>query len=216
MGCDSLYMDWKAEHGIVLSIWALWCLLHSALVDPAVTSRLEKRLGGLFAFYRPAYNLFSLLTVLTLAGWALAIDSAPVLRWGGPLRLVQVPMLAAALFLFAAGAREYPLRDFLGLTPRAPGEGDGRKIATRGILGAIRHPWYAGGILLLWAREAGVFGLVLNLLLSAYFVAGAFHEERTLLERHGEAYRRYRGEVSMFFPWKWLRRRVKRLSGTGG
>ncbi|MEJ5357357.1 MAG: NnrU family protein [Desulfobacterales bacterium] len=208
-------MDWNAEHGIVLGLWALWCLLHSVLVDPAVTSRLEKRRGDLFAFYRPAYNLFSLLTVLPLAGWTLAIDSAPVLRWSGPLRLVQACLLAAAVFLFAAGAREYPLRDFLGIPGGPRKEKEGRRLATRGILGAIRHPWYAGGILLLWAREAGVFGLAWNLLLSAYFVAGAFHEEHTLLELHGEAYRRYRGEVSMFFPWKWLRRRMKRNAGTG-
>ncbi len=202
-------MAWTTEHGICLGLWILWCLLHSALVDPEVTSRLEKRLGERFALYRLAYNLFSLLSVLPLAAWTLTIDAAPVFRWSGAWRLGQAALLAAAAFLFAAGARKYPLRDFLGIPSRSRKPGNEPTIAGGGILAVIRHPWYAGGILLVWAREVSLFGLALNLLLSAYFVAGALHEERKLVRVHGEAYRRYRGEVSMFFPWKWLRRRIK-------
>ncbi len=207
-------MDWTLEHGACLALWAIWCVLHSAFAHPGGRAGRPRR-GGRVDSYRLAYNLASLLTLAPLAAWTLAIDTGPILRWEGPLRAVQAALVAAAASLFAAGARVYPLGNFLGVGRGGGTESAGQPLVTRGVLGMVRHPWYAGGILLVWAREASPFGLVLNLLLSAYFVAGAFREERTLLRRHGDDYRRYREEVSMFFPWKWLRRRLCRRAGTG-
>ena len=208
-------MEWRLDHGACLALWALWCVLHSAFAGPA-TAAGRPLGGGRCDGYRLAYNLGSLLTLLPLAAWTLAIDTDPLFRWAGPLRAAQAVLVATGGVLFAAGARQYPLGAFLGIARGDRNEKNGRPFVTRGVLGAIRHPWYAGGILVLWAREASAFGLALNLLLSAYFVAGAFHEEQTLLRRYGEAYRRYREEVSMFFPWKWLRRRLRRRGNPGG
>lgn len=201
-------MEWRLDHGVCLALWALWCVLHSAFAESATEAgRLLG--GGRFDGYRLAYNVVSLLTLLPLTAWTFAIDTAPLFRWAGSLRAVQAVLIATGVFLFVAGGRQYPLGTFLGFARGDRNEKTGGPFVTRGVLGAIRHPWYAGGILVLWAREASAFGLALNLLLSAYFVAGAFHEEQTLLRRHGEAYRRYREDVSMFFPWKWLRRRLR-------
>ena len=42
--------------------------------------------------------------------------------------------------------------------------------------------------------------LTFNLLATVYFYAGALHEERSLQEEFGEAYRAYRQHVPMFIP----------------
>lgn len=76
-----------------------------------------------------------------------------------------------------------------------------------GILSAVRHPWYTGGMLIVWARPLDTAAVMTNLVVCGYFVAGAYLEERKLKVQFGEAYRDYQRQVSMFFPFKWVRKK---------
>ena len=122
-------------------------------------------------------------------------------------------MLLLAIYLFWAGARHYDLLQFLGFRNI---QNDAAcslisancELETAGILGIVRHPWYAGGILVLWSRNLDGSALVVNLVLTAYFIVGAWLEERKLLAQFGDAYRIYQRDVSMLFPLKWLRAKV--------
>ena len=65
----------------------------------------------------------------------------------------------------------------------------------------VRHPLYAGLLLSLWSVPRMTAGRLLFALgLSAYIVIGALFEERDLLVRFGDRYRRYRDEVGMLWP----------------
>jgi protein-S-isoprenylcysteine O-methyltransferase Ste14 len=68
----------------------------------------------------------------------------------------------------------------------------------------IRHPWYAGLILLLWARDLDIAGLIVSGVLTVYIFVGTLLEERKLVHEFGDAYREYQRRVSMFVPIKWL------------
>jgi protein-S-isoprenylcysteine O-methyltransferase Ste14 len=68
----------------------------------------------------------------------------------------------------------------------------------------IRHPWYAGLVLLLWARDLDIAGLVVSSVLTVYILIGTLLEERKLVHEFGDAYRDYQRRVSMFVPIKWL------------
>jgi len=76
---------------------------------------------------------------------------------------------------------------------------------TRGILGVIRHPWYAGGMVIIWARDLDVSAIVTNLILTGYFIVGTVLEERKLSVEFPEAYKEYQQKVSMFLPYQWLK-----------
>jgi protein-S-isoprenylcysteine O-methyltransferase Ste14 len=71
---------------------------------------------------------------------------------------------------------------------------------TTGILGVVRHPWFAGGLLIIWARPIDMAILVTNVVLSTYLVLGAVLEERKLVAEFGDEYREYQEKVSMFLP----------------
>jgi len=63
-------------------------------------------------------------------------------------------MLAASVFFFVAGARQYDGLGFLGLRQLRSGSScaglsDTCALNTKGILGVVRHPWYAGGVLII-------------------------------------------------------------------
>jgi protein-S-isoprenylcysteine O-methyltransferase Ste14 len=78
---------------------------------------------------------------------------------------------------------------------------------TSGILSVIRHPWYTGGILIIWSSDMYLSTLLVNIVVSIYFVVGSFLEERKLLLAFGDRYREYQKNVSMLIPYKWLMRK---------
>lgn len=205
-------MELAFKHLFITALWIIWCCCHSLMIAPGVTGRLKQRLGDRFRFYRLFFNAFALATFLPLAAYSLAIDETPVIAWEGALAVVKYGLLSLSLFLFAAGARQYRLSTFLGLdrirgAKSDPGLPARPAFATAGILAVIRHPWYAGGLLFIWARDLGLTALLVNLVFSVYLVAGAFLEERKLVKEFGDDYRRYQNRVSMFFPWKWIKKK---------
>jgi protein-S-isoprenylcysteine O-methyltransferase Ste14 len=156
------------------------------------------------------YNLVAVVTVIVplYMGWQLRAKL--VFEWHGWLRPVQVALVLAAVAFFGAGARQYDMRQFLGLRQITDDEdscatiGESCSVETRGVLGLVRHPWYSGGMLIIWARDLDAAALLTNLVLTAYFIVGALLEERRLVREMGEEYRRYQREVPMFWPWRWV------------
>jgi hypothetical protein len=193
------------EYILLAVIWTVWCTLHSLLISPGATGFLKHRLGDRYRFTRVAFNAIAILSLVPVVGYSHTLSGDPLISWDGTWRLVQIPMLAFSLWLFAAGAREYDLRQFLGIrqiAERESAKGLTRSggIGTAGILGRVRHPWYSGSILIIWSRNIDTAALVTNLVLTAYLVTGALLEERKLVSEFGEEYMKYQRKVPMLIP----------------
>lgn len=192
-------------------LWIVWCALHSALISLAVTESLRKRFPRGFRFYRIFYNLFAAVSLIPVLIYAFSLRSEPIVAWSGLWMIVPVLLAAAALVLFAAGARRYDFARFIGLRQIKDEKScsvltDDCSLDTSGVLSVVRHPWYSGGILIVWARPLDPAAIVTNLVLCGYFVVGAILEERKLSAQFGRQYAVYRRRVSMLFPVKWVRR----------
>jgi methanethiol S-methyltransferase len=192
--------------------WVVWCALHSALISMPVTEYLKRKLGDGFRFYRLLYNAFSLITLIPVLLYSISIRQEPIFRWEGPLAIIQYLLLIASIGLFITGGRNYSLFQFLGIAQIKNG-GTNRslsgynKFIVSGIHRTIRHPWYLGGMMIVWARDLGLSAILNNLVIDSYFIIGAILEERKLEREFGAQYREYQRKVSMFFPFKWLRAR---------
>jgi protein-S-isoprenylcysteine O-methyltransferase Ste14 len=141
------------------------------------------------------------------------LREAPIFRWEGPLGLVQVFLLAVSVYLFVAGGRHYSWAWFWGISQiKAGGAGrsldDSSTFVVSGVHRIIRHPWYLGGILIVWAQDMSASTILINMVISVYFMIGAVLEERKLVIEFGEKYREYQRSVSMLFPWRWLTARI--------
>lgn len=197
------------KYAFLALIWLVWCFFHSALISLRVTGYLKQRLGDRFRYYRLVYNAFSLITLIPVVLYPDSLRSEPFFDWDGAWKALQGFILAVSVFFFLAGARQYDGLSFLGLRQLRSGsscEGLSETCAlnTKGVLGVVRHPWYAGGIMIIWARELDLSVVVTNVILTGYFIVGAFLEERKLLVEFPETYKEYQKKVSMFFPYRWL------------
>jgi protein-S-isoprenylcysteine O-methyltransferase Ste14 len=206
-------MEISVKHLYAVMGWILWCTLHSTLISTTVTDFAKKKLGGDFRFYRLFYNVVSIVTLVPVVYYSHMLREAPIFRWEGSLGIVQVFLLVVSVYLFAAGGRHYSWARFWGISQIEAGRA-GRSIAdsstfvVSGIHQIIRHPWYLGGILIIWAQDLSASTIMINMVISVYFMIGAVLEERKLVIEFGEKYLEYQKSVSMLFPWRWLTARI--------
>ena len=199
---------------VLISLWGVWCFLHSFLINPAVTGFVQKRFEKSYRYYRIFFNSIALVSLIPILIYSFSIKRMPVFRWEGPFLIVQVLLVVLALLLFIGGARSYDFARFLGIRQVRENSAcsiltDDCRLSTDGILGMVRHPWYAGGILIVWARNLDMTAILTSLVISGYFLIGTFLEEKKLISEFGEKYVDYQQQVSMFFPFKWIKQKLK-------
>ena len=107
-----------------------------------------------------------------------------------------------ALVLLVALIQTGPFA-FLGLSQPFVGNQNRETILhTEGLYAWVRHPLYTGGLLILWlSTMMSVNIFAFNLGISAYFLLGAYFEERKLLKIFGQDYQDYKQKTPMFIPW---------------
>ena len=201
------------ELALLSVAWIAWGGLHSALITPRVSGWVRARWGRWAPCYRLFFNTISVVTIVPVLIFEMSLRTEPLLAWSGPLRIAQVAVWVACAVLLILGARVYDVWDFLGFRQIAnimaePLEPEERELVTTGVLGFVRHPWYMATIMLLWSQDQDPACLVSNVILTAYIVAGTFLEERKLVVEFGDQYHEYQRNVSMLFPWKWLKHRL--------
>ncbi len=181
--------------------------MHSFLISTGFTVLMKERLGRMYSYYRLIYAIFSLFSLVPVLYFQLHLEEKILFVWPWPWSAVKYFLYAAALLLFYGGFRVYDIQYMLGIkqirTMRDKKEKDRVQFTTAGILGYVRHPWYSGTILLVWAY--GVItdvSLVSKVVLTVYILVGTLLEEKKLIREYGEQYLAYREKVPMLIPWK--------------
>jgi len=197
------------QYVILAILWVLWCGLHSALIASPVTNHVKARFPEGHRYYRILYNVISVMTLIHVILYSMSISGPLIIRYEGSGRLIQLSLFLIAHIFFVAGAKSYDIPQFLGVR-QIRGENtcnvltDDCSLDTTGILGVVRHPWYTGGMIIIWARNLDMAGLVTNLMLTGYFIIGTYLEERKLVSQFGQEYVDYQQRVSKFVPTKWI------------
>ncbi len=192
---------------LLIVLWIAWCVLHSLLITTAVRQWFEGKGGAWLGLYRLGYVGFSLATLAPLLWYSQMLPQRQLAALPLWAQALPVLLFVYALALFVGGARVYDLHSFLGLaqwrayqTGRTPGPPAFRQT---GILRHVRHPWYGGGIALLWAMpDLTAVSLAIRTILTAYLILGALLEERKLKAEFGQTYQDYCRRTPMLFPWK--------------
>jgi methanethiol S-methyltransferase len=196
---------------IILAIlWITFCVLHSELISITLTSFIKQKIGDSYRFYRLFYNIFSIATLIPVLVYTASIKQLPFFVWSGYLLPVKYGLLFVGILCFVMGSRHYNFGQFFGFTQIKEGKNQALinktgKLSSRGILGIVRHPFYAGIYPLIWSNDLDITSLIVNIILSIYVLIGTLLEERKLILEFGDAYRAYQQKVSMLFPVKWIK-----------
>ncbi|HOW57924.1 MAG TPA: isoprenylcysteine carboxylmethyltransferase family protein [Smithellaceae bacterium] len=198
------------------ALWLLFCFMHSALISIPFINRLKQKTGNYYRFYRLFYNIFSLVTLIPVLLYAASIKQPPFFVWDGYLLAVKYLLFGTGILCFVTGARHYSLGQFSGLAQIREETNHGLMnknggLSTNGILGVVRHPFYAGIFPLIWSHDLDITVLITNVILSIYVIIGTLLEERKLIAEFGDAYREYQQRVSMLFPVQYFGRKITSL-----
>lgn len=203
------------QYFILSILWILFCVIHSGLITTTVTKIAKNSLKNNYRFYRLFYNFIAIITFLPIIYYSEFINSYNVISWQDNLKTIQYLTIFIALLLFWSGAKQYNMAQFIGIAQIFHKEktttlSNSGNISNKGILGLIRHPWYTGTFLLLWAREFTIKTIIVNIILSIYLIVGTYLEERKLILEFGNEYQLYKTKVSMFIPFKWIQQKLRK------
>jgi uncharacterized membrane protein len=208
--CQEVNCDVEVCMGSLLELglgWAAWCACHSLLISPRVERWIKGRLGSRAGAFRLLYNLFSMISLAPIIWMHWRLRGPWLVAWRGGWIAIPAALNLAAIAFFVLGAMAHNNSDFLGVRSAVTAmKGASQEIqddlSTGGVLGWVRHPWYAGTLLLLWGHDLDAAGLVTSALLSVYVLVGTLLEERKLVTAFGDDYRDYQRRVPMFIPRK--------------
>jgi len=149
----------------------------------------------------PRYRLlYSLTAIVATAAWAFYVHQlpdTPLYQTDGMLWWLLASVQALGLVVALAAFQPIDGLVFLGLR-KAKSSTD--PFIERGIYRWLRHPMYAGAMLILLAMpEQSWNGLHFTLVICLYFIIGSRYEETRMLTEHSE-YEAYRRRVPAFIP----------------
>ena len=191
---------------IIALIWIAYCTLHSYLISIRFTRFIKARLKSYYAFYRLFYVLSSIFLLLPVYYFTQKLQSEIIITYVPPWSVIRYTLIAFSLLVFLkAFLFDYDFLSFLGIRQAFNFRRnniiheDGLK--KTGLLGIVRHPMYSAVILFLWCQTFRLTDIVVNTMLTLYFVIGTILEERKLLLEFGDAYIRYQQEIPMLIPF---------------
>jgi protein-S-isoprenylcysteine O-methyltransferase Ste14 len=201
------------KYFILAVLWITFCATHSALISITFTNILKQKTGNAYSFHRLFYNTFSIATLIPVVLYTLSIKQQPFFVWNGYLLPIKYILMAAGILFFIMGAQRYSFSQFAGIRQIRKGIEHNLinktgKLSSSGILGAVRHPFYAGLFPLIWARNLDMAFFIVNIILSVYLIIGIILEECKLVLEFGDAYREYQQKVSMLFPLKFIKAKL--------
>lgn len=189
------------DHALYALAWASFAVGHSILAGDAMKAAMAPLFGR---GYRLVYNGVALIhigAVWALGKCILAADVAPFER---PLALVVLQIglafLGAVVLLWALSG--YDRGRFVGTAQLKDQDApDDEPLRISGLNKHVRHPLYAGAILLLAGLIADPFSAATAIWGSLYFIFGGKIEERRLHARYGAAYAEYVARTPMLIPF---------------
>lgn len=162
---------------------------------------MERILDGNFKFYRPAYSIFSFLTLLLVLWYQFTIPTAQLFRLS-LFRFVPGMILALpGLVIMAVCVRKY-FYELSGLQSLQQ-EKVKMTLQQKGLHKYVRHPLYFGTLLFIWGLLL-IFPFLNNLIacvvITGYTLVGIELEEKKLKIEYGNEYAEYAKRVPKLIP----------------
>lgn len=189
----------KLSYILLAILWGVYFSLHSMLARSRVKEQLRQRAPAVAKHYRLLYNLLAIGGLAGIFYFSLQISEG---RWFPPvtgIRFVSLALASWGVIIIRLCFKQYSVKEFL--LGRAADKRE--RLKTDGLLRYVRHPMYAGLLLVLigfWLYVPTTANLITVVLAAVYILIGIQLEERSLIRRYGEEYLKYKKRVPMLVP----------------
>ncbi|MEO6328658.1 MAG: isoprenylcysteine carboxylmethyltransferase family protein [Ginsengibacter sp.] len=188
-------------HLWLIILWAGYCVLHSFLAGIKIKKQIQKFMGLSFKYYRPAYSIFSAITLVLILWFQYSIVSPQLFSRTALLYLsgfvIGIPGLV--LMLICINKYFYELSGLQAIQHSSVKQ----TLHQSGLHKYVRHPLYLGTLLFIW----GLFlifpvlsNLIAALIITLYVLIGIRIEEKKLLLEYGNSYLEYSKKVPKIVP----------------
>lgn len=185
------------KYVILIALWVLYFILHSALASAGAKSFFERILKNAFRFYRILYSVIATLGLLALLLFNASIASPLLFKSEGLIRYLCLMLTTSGVIVISRAFREYRFSSFIGLRQEV------MEFNRTGILKHVRHPIYSGTILIVIGFllfNPTVATLISVCCILAYLPFGIYLEEKKLIKQFGDRYLSYKKDVPSVFP----------------
>jgi methanethiol S-methyltransferase len=183
------------EHYAILILgWACYFFMHSFLAS----NRIKKSFHGQnSSAYRLIYSLISIIGLFCLLYINGSRNAPKLFNSEGVVRYCSMMLATFGVMVILQAFKQFSLKKFVGLN------GVDEEFRTTGILKHIRHPLYAGTILIVlgfFFFSPTTSTVVSMMCIFLYLPIGIYLEERKLVKKYGDQYLNYKKQVPMLFP----------------
>lgn len=191
-------------------IFLLFCTTHSLFASVRFKRWTFGHIPGLSAYYRLLYNSIS---VILLIIWFISLPQHNVLyRFDGVLLYGMAAIQLSFLYLGIRSLLSHNGMEFFGIKQflnkwqknRNPGyldEIEKGELVRKGFYRYMRHPMYTfvmGVLVFSPVMTNNLFYTIV--IVGLYFWIGTYFEEKNLVKRFGEEYKKYQQDVPKFIP----------------
>jgi protein-S-isoprenylcysteine O-methyltransferase Ste14 len=187
---------------IVILLWISYFIIHSFFASNAVKQFFERKHTSLYKYYRITYVSFAVGFLLFILFFQSAVNHQYFYQRNTISTLIGLILATWGLLIIKSAFKFYDMKEFLGFQ-QLRGDLEEQAFLRAGILNLVRHPIYTGTILLLagyFIFDPSLVNLVTVLCMFAYILIGIKLEEKKLLKRFGDQYKKYQDDVPMLFP----------------
>jgi protein-S-isoprenylcysteine O-methyltransferase Ste14 len=200
---QDIRMTMPSSAAVMIAYFVIFGLTHSLLADPRAKMVVRNALGqATDRWYRLVYVILSAVAVLPFFYILAFMPDRTLYTVLAPWKWLMMAGQAMCVIAVVAALKQTGFSYFFGLSqpfsdrPEEPGT-----LVTGGFYCHIRNPLFFFGTVFLWLFPFMTVNLLtFNIAATVYFYIGALHEERSLLEEFGDAYKAYRQRVPMIIP----------------
>ena len=188
---------------VMIAYFVIFGLTHSLLADPRAKRAVRRAVGqAADRWYRLVYVILSAVAILPFFYILAFMPDRTLYVVPAPWKWLMMAGQAISVIAVVAALKQTGFFYFFGLSqpfsdrPEEPGT-----LVTGGFYCHIRNPLFFFGTVFLWLFPFMTVNLLtFNILSMVYFCIGALHEERSLVEEFGDAYKAYKQRVPMIIP----------------
>ncbi len=195
---------------IIVILFFLFSYSHTWLASNKIKKKIVENVGNKIAYYRIFYNLSSLIFFLLFYFLSPKPDVI-VYDLHYPYDIITFALQVLAIIGLLWSIKEVNLMEFIGISQivrYTQNEYDNNDLDEKQILNIkgpfkyVRHPVYLFSIIFIGSRPTmTLFYFVMFICIVIYFYIGSFYEEKKLIEKFGNDYKKYQTRVPRLIPF---------------